>query len=680
MIFKKIRLQNIRSYENQEIEFPLGSLLLSGDVGSGKTSLLIAIEYALFGFQPGQNSAALLRNKSQTGGVELNFEIDGKEICIERKLRRGSKSITNEYAAITINDKKLECSVTELKTQVLKLLGYPAEFIKKNNLLYRYTIYTPQEQMKQIIVEDPEARLSILRHIFGIDKYKLIRENTQKAMIYLREETKEYQALIKNFEQDLERIREIEENLKNLENQIATKEESLKKSIGERKDKENEVLSLREKSKEKEKLEGEIEKVKVLASSKGEALISLEKEYQTIKKTLAEAAPFDEVFFLDIIKNLNAKKEILKNLQERYIQVKSQNRALEQQQNEAKAKKDKIFTIDMCPTCLQDVSEIHKHNVLNAAEQTLTVIQRQKSTLQEEEKQIIYLLEQEQKEIQNLEQKKVENEIIRVNVQYLDIARKKSAEISKIKDSLTADIKLLESHRELVREDLSQFSRFLNLLRSKEDELRHSFSEEKGYEIGLAETRKEQQLLRRELERLQEILKEKEKIKKKLTYTLEVIEWLNDHFLSLMNITESSVLIKLRSEFSKLFSKWFHMLAGDQFEVQIDETFTPIILQGEHEMEYAFLSGGERTAVALAYRLALNQTINSLLSQIKTKDIIILDEPTEGFSESQLERMREVLAELQVKQLIIVSHEQKIEGFVEQVIKIRKEEGISIKE
>ena len=77
---------------------------------------------------------------------------------------------------------RLENVITELKSRVLKLLGYPSELIKKTNLLYRYTIYTPQEQMKQIIIEDPETRLNILRYIFGIDKYKTIRENLQILM------------------------------------------------------------------------------------------------------------------------------------------------------------------------------------------------------------------------------------------------------------------------------------------------------------------------------------------------------------------------------------------------------------------------------------------------------------------------------------------------------------------
>ncbi|MBM3233273.1 hypothetical protein FJZ18_03865 [Candidatus Pacearchaeota archaeon] len=680
MIIKKIRLQNIRSYEDQEVEFPLGSFLLAGDAGAGKTSLLLAIEYALFGLQPGQNSAGLLRNKAQAGAVDLELEIDGREILIERKLRRGTKTITNEYAAITLEGKKHECSVTELKAHVLKLLGYPLEFIKKNNLLYRYTIYTPQEQMKHIIIEDPEARLTIIRHIFGIDKYKLIRENTQKVITYLKEDSKEFQALIKNFEQDVKRLTEIQDSLKNISGLIIERGAKLSESIRERKEKEKDLQSLREKAREKERLENEIDKTKVMISSKKEAFVSLEKEYQEIQATIAKTVPFEEKLYLATLETIKEKKQSLSNLQERYIQIKSQIQAMEQQQRESKTKKDKIFIIDVCPTCLQDIPEVHKHNVLNATEQTITALQRQISSLSEEDKQLIHMMEQERKGLQDIERKKTEYEIIKSNVQFLELSQRKSHDILKLKESHSRDIRLLEQHCEILKEDLSQFSRFLNTLKVKEEELKRMFSEEKKNEIQLAEAKKEQELLNKELERLQTILDEKEIVKKRLATTLETIDWLAQNFLTLMNLTESSVLMKIRGEFSKLFSKWFHMLAGEQFEVKIDETFTPIILQGDHEMDYSFLSGGERTAVALAYRLALNQTINSVLSHIKTKEIIILDEPTEGFSETQLERMREVLAELQVRQLIIVSHEQKIEGFVENVIKIKKEDGLSVKE
>jgi len=65
------------------------------------------------------------------------------------------------------------------------------------------------------------------------------------------------------------------------------------------------------------------------------------------------------------------------------------------------------------------------------------------------------------------------------------------------------------------------------------------------------------------------------------------------------------------------------------------------------------------------------------MSKIKTRDLVILDEPTDGFSEQQLDKMRDVLQQLNVSQLIIVSHEQKIESFVENVIRFKKDLGVS---
>ena len=110
----------------------------------------------------------------------------------------------------------------------------------------------------------------------------------------------------------------------------------------------------------------------------------------------------------------------------------------------------------------------------------------------------------------------------------------------------------------------------------------------------------------------------------------------------------------LKQEFSKLFSKWFSILVSDSLNARLDDSFSPVIEQQDYELDYSFLSGGERTAIALAYRLSLNQVINSLLSNIKTRNLVILDEPTDGFSAQQLDKMRDVLSQLNTEQLIFV--------------------------
>lgn len=73
----------------------------------------------------------------------------------------------------------------------------------------------------------------------------------------------------------------------------------------------------------------------------------------------------------------------------------------------------------------------------------------------------------------------------------------------------------------------------------------------------------------------------------------------------------------------------------------------------------------------------MNQVINSMLSKIATRGLLILDEPTDGFSSEQLDKMRNVIDELNTKQLILVSHEQKMEDFVEKVIRFTKQGHIS---
>ena len=90
MKLKKLYLKNIRSYKEEEIVFPEGSVLLAGDVGAGKSTILLALEYSFFGLQPGQRGALLLRNNSEYGIVILEFEVNGKNIVIERRLKRGS--------------------------------------------------------------------------------------------------------------------------------------------------------------------------------------------------------------------------------------------------------------------------------------------------------------------------------------------------------------------------------------------------------------------------------------------------------------------------------------------------------------------------------------------------------------------------------------------------------------
>jgi exonuclease SbcC len=58
-------------------------------------------------------------------------------------------------------------------------------------------------------------------------------------------------------------------------------------------------------------------------------------------------------------------------------------------------------------------------------------------------------------------------------------------------------------------------------------------------------------------------------------------------------------------------------------------------------------------------------------------NLLILDEPTDGFSKHQLGKVRDILDELQSPQIIFVSHDKEVESFADQIFRVTKTQGES---
>lgn len=678
MKLKKITLENIRSYENEIVEFPEGSILLSGDIGSGKTSILLGIEFALFGLQPGQKGASLLRNGEDQGKVSLEFVVDGKNIFIERRLKRG-KGVTQDYCAVEIDGEKKEISVTELKDKILEILNYPKEFAKKQNLLYKFTVYTPQEEMKTIILQDAQTRINTLRYIFGIDKYKKILENLSILASKLREEKRFNEAMIANFDQDkLEIVKKEEEletkyyNLESIEKELFLKKEKRKKI-----QEEKEVIS--KKVEEKKSLEREAEKIKIVASNKEESFTANTKLIDALKLQIQELASlkFDESKLKNLEEEIKQKKLEKRSLDEKNLEITSKitSRTLKMQDNNAL--KTKVKSLDVCPTCLQDVNENHKANLTNKLDSDMAQTRREIENMNIEKKQLTNKINSLESEISLAQKEMNDLKILKIKLENIDEKKIRMNELLNLNESLQKDKTMLRDQLKSLQESVSLLKKFDVINEEKQTLLEEAKREERFVEIKVAELKKEIEVFSKQIEELKERIKKIQEIQKKLEFLVDLESWVTKKFAPVVSFIEKNVMVKLKHDFSDLFSQWFSMLVSEIFHVHLSDDFTPIIEQQDYELDYSYLSGGERTAIALAYRLALNQVINSLLSKIKTKDFMILDEPTDGFSDAQLDKMRGVLEQLNVGQLVIVSHEQKIEGFVENVIKFKKDAGIS---
>jgi exonuclease SbcC len=681
MIIHKVKLKNIRSYEDAEIEFPDGSVILSGDIGSGKTSVLLAIEFALFGLQPGQKGASLLRSNKEEGSVTLEFEVDGKHIILERGLKR-AKSVNQSHATLSVDDSIKNLSVTELKNFVLTLLNYPKEFAKKTNLLYKFTVYTPQEEMKQIILEDPEVRLDTLRHIFGIDKYKRIKENTDIVTAKLREQAREYTGMIKDIEDKKASLEQEKMNIKNLEKQQIENKSVLHEKKSAREMIEREIKQVEDKIEEKKRYEKEEEKTRIMLIGKQEQLRTIIKDKLQLENQVEEskALVFNEKEFSLLLEKISELEKLQEQENKVYVDILSKINSLKSKISESEKLKSQISVLKMCPTCFQTVDQSYKQNVLRKFEEDVIMSEKKIIELDKDRQNAAEKVSQFDRQISELEKTIEQMKFAKIKLEALEEKKLRVKDKEKQIIDINKDTEMLQRQGFALKTSASELSKYSNIFDAKNLELKSAFKDEKDCEILIAKAEKEIEMLKLDVETLAKEIAEKEKTKEKLINIAETEDWLSNKFTQLVSFTERNVMFKLREEFSKLFNEWFNVLVPDTFTTTLDEDFTPVIEQQDFTLDYSFLSGGERTAVALAYRLALNQVINSLLSRIKTRDLIILDEPTDGFSEQQLDKMRDVLNQLNAKQLIIVSHEQKIESFVENIIRFRKENNKTIVE
>lgn len=679
MIINKVILENIRSYLNEEISFPEGSVLLAGNIGSGKSTILMAIDFALFGIRRGELSgASLLRNGENKGKVELHFSIDGKEVKVGRSLKRTPTGVSQDAGFISINGIEKTGTAIELKQNVLDLLSYPKEALTKNDLLYRYTVYTSQEQMKQILLCDKEERLGTLRKVFGIDKYKRISENAKIVTGKVKERRRELAGITSDMESKKEAENEKRRQLKEQESlmeKILPGMELAEENVKKEKEKVTRIEKDSERAKELKK-DIEICEVRIksleLQSKRGKdelaSLLSIVNQLQTERPSIKE----------NIEKDLQEKKKELTIIEDRIEKAKEKIHELKAKKNEAEEKKSKISSLNSCPTCLQEVSHLHKSRIIEEESNKLKAIS---SSLEKFTKEEAGLKSQKLKlneDIEKLREEDKKNILARAKLKELqekesrkDILEKQAASLSKEiqdistkKNDLTSSLKLFDSLEQEHREAKASL---------EEAEKKH-----RELSIIKAGISTKIHMLQESISGLREEIDSKQRSKNSFEQLTSLQHWVEDSFIPLMSTMEKHIMMRVHEGFGTLFGKWFSMLVDNEsMSVRLDEEFTPIIEQNGYETDYIFLSGGEKTAAALAYRLALNQVINNIVSAIKTKSIIILDEPTDGFSSEQLDRMRAVLEELDMAQVILVSHEPKIESFVDKVIRFEKKEHVS---
>ena len=181
MRLSSLSLRNIRSYESAELTFRDGTTLVAGDVGSGKTSLLYAIEMALFGFVE-VDPAYLVRHGAGEGEVALRLSGAGHEYEFRRRFRRrsrrGKEVFEVEATSYSEDGATTPYSVTELRERAISLLGFPDNpNPRAHSDLWRWAVYVPQERMREVLALPADERLETVRKALGLEQYRTAAEN-----------------------------------------------------------------------------------------------------------------------------------------------------------------------------------------------------------------------------------------------------------------------------------------------------------------------------------------------------------------------------------------------------------------------------------------------------------------------------------------------------------------------
>jgi len=685
MFLKSIKLSNIRSYENAEINFPSGSVLLAGDIGSGKSSILLAIEFAIFGAKKGELPAyTLLRHGKKEGNVELRMQIDSKDILIKRTLKRSNEDIKQEAGYVVINGIKKEGTSEELRAIVLELLGYPKELVKKGkDLIYRYTVYTPQEEMKQILYESKDNRLDTLRKVFNIDKYKRIKENSRIITASLREGKKHLEGFILDMDYKKKELEERKNEVFAIDKRISEilpKIDEIKNIINEKKRSieniENEIKELSNLRKELSVAEANLNNNISQNNKLVDDIRKLESQTEELKKELENKKAGE---LENILKKIEEKEKEIEQADGNYKDAIRKIKGLEARIDSCKDTIKKIESLEICPVCEQKVDEKHKHDVHSRESKKHEELLERIKNCQEEESNLEKVRLSLKKELASLMKEQSQFTVLKIKLENLNEKTAQKEEKTKLKDAIKKEIGSLNSKKIELNQRIEKYSETeekYKIIRKEIDELlpqeRFLESEKRGME-------KEKESIMRFIISIEKEITEKQRAKEKLAYISQLSNWIDELFINLMSTMEKHVMVNIHSQFNELFKNWFDILLEDEsINVRVDEEFTPIIEQDGYETYVENLSGGEKTSVALSYRLALNKVINDIVADIKTKDIIMLDEPTDGFSAEQLDKVRDVLQQLNMKQVIIVSHESKIESFVDNVIRVNKQENVSI--
>lgn len=222
--------------------------LIHGPTGAGKTSILDAICFALYGDssgaeRDGRSMRSHYASLDQLTEVVFDFELKDKKYRIKRvpeqeRLKKSGTGTTvqsSEAVMWKLNDDGEELIVSgwsKVTDEVKKIVGFESQ-------QFRQVIMLPQGQFRKLLTADSKERQDILEKIFHTEVYRKIEEILKESAKELKKSIEEKEKKKKwsldkveceNVEQLEEHIKLSGERLKNISDELKKKDLKVKSS------------------------------------------------------------------------------------------------------------------------------------------------------------------------------------------------------------------------------------------------------------------------------------------------------------------------------------------------------------------------------------------------------------------------------------------------------------------
>ena len=155
--------------DDTEVDFSGVELAaLVGPTGSGKSTIIDGITFALFGavarYDDNRAVAPAVNQLSAEARVELDFEVDGERHTAVRVVRRTPGGATTKEARLERDGEILAGRASEMGEAVEKALGLDFDRFTK-------TVVLPQGRFAQFLHDQPRDRQEVLRQLLDLDVY-----------------------------------------------------------------------------------------------------------------------------------------------------------------------------------------------------------------------------------------------------------------------------------------------------------------------------------------------------------------------------------------------------------------------------------------------------------------------------------------------------------------------------